>query len=70
MMQKYPNLRDDDTFDIYFDGGIRSGLDVFRALALGAKFVFVGRAPMWGLYQGVRKNSHSQNKPTLSLCKM
>ncbi|CAG7678344.1 unnamed protein product, partial [Allacma fusca] len=23
---------------------------VFRALAIGAKFVFVGRAPMWGLF--------------------
>jgi isopentenyl diphosphate isomerase/L-lactate dehydrogenase-like FMN-dependent dehydrogenase len=32
-----------------FDSGIRSGADVFKALALGAKFVFVGRLWVWGL---------------------
>ncbi|KAJ6638907.1 2-Hydroxyacid oxidase 2 [Pseudolycoriella hygida] len=37
-------------FEIYFDGGIRGGVDVFRALAIGAKFVFVGRPPMYGLF--------------------
>ncbi|XP_058462623.1 2-Hydroxyacid oxidase 1-like [Malaya genurostris] len=31
------------------DGGITQGTDVFKALALGAKLVFVGRAAMWGL---------------------
>lgn len=34
---------------IMFDSGIRSGADVFKALALGAKFVFVGRLWVWGL---------------------
>lgn len=42
-------------FEIYFDGGIRGGLDVFRALAIGAKYVFVGRAPMYGLFHSVSK---------------
>ncbi len=34
---------------ILFDSGIRSGADVARAIALGADFVFCGRAYMFGL---------------------
>ncbi|CAG2107396.1 unnamed protein product, partial [Medioppia subpectinata] len=29
--------------EVYLDGGVRSGADVFKALALGARAVFVGR---------------------------
>ena len=32
-----------------FDGGIRRGSDIFKALALGASHCFVGRIPVWGL---------------------
>jgi isopentenyl diphosphate isomerase/L-lactate dehydrogenase-like FMN-dependent dehydrogenase len=32
-----------------FDSGVRGASDVFKALALGAKFVFVGRLWVWGL---------------------
>jgi isopentenyl diphosphate isomerase/L-lactate dehydrogenase-like FMN-dependent dehydrogenase len=32
-----------------FDSGIRGAADVFKALALGAKFVFIGRLWVWGL---------------------
>ncbi|XP_077968164.1 2-Hydroxyacid oxidase 1-like [Styela clava] len=35
--------------DVYFDGGIRKGTDVAKAIALGAKAVFVGRPIIWGL---------------------
>jgi len=35
--------------EVYVDGGIRSGLDVFTALALGARAVLVGRPALWGL---------------------
>ncbi len=31
------------------DGGIRRGSDVFKALALGAKFVLIGRPILWSL---------------------
>jgi len=34
---------------VLFDSGIRRGADVFKALALGAKAVLVGRPFMWGL---------------------
>ncbi|GAA4071970.1 alpha-hydroxy acid oxidase [Streptomyces shaanxiensis] len=35
--------------EILLDGGVRSGTDVLKALALGASGVLVGRAPIWGL---------------------
>ncbi len=31
------------------DGGFRRGADVFKALALGAKAVGIGRPMLWGL---------------------
>ncbi|MCC6539905.1 MAG: alpha-hydroxy-acid oxidizing protein, partial [Bryobacterales bacterium] len=34
---------------ILFDGGIRRGVDVVKAIAMGASAVFIGRAPLWGL---------------------
>ena len=38
--------------EVYMDGGTRSGLDVLKALALGAKACFVGRAWAYALGAG------------------
>ena len=35
--------------EVYMDGGVRRGSDVFKALALGAHAVFIGRPVVWGL---------------------
>lgn len=42
-------LGDRPGFVVTFDSGIRGAADVVKALALGAKFVFVGRLWIWGL---------------------
>lgn len=34
---------------IFLDGGIRQGTDIFKALALGATMVFIGRPAVYGL---------------------
>uniref|UniRef100_M1C3K9 (S)-2-hydroxy-acid oxidase n=1 Tax=Solanum tuberosum TaxID=4113 RepID=M1C3K9_SOLTU len=34
---------------VFFDGGVRRGTDIFKALALGAKAVLIGRAVIYGL---------------------
>ena len=38
--------------EVMFDGGIRSGQDVLRALALGARSCMIGRAYVYGLGAG------------------
>ncbi|KAK8786962.1 hypothetical protein V5799_023267 [Amblyomma americanum] len=48
--------------EVYLDSGVRYGTDVIKALALGAKAVFVGRPALWGLayngQKGVEKMLH------------
>ena len=39
----------DGRLEVLVDGGVRRGVDVVVALALGAKAVLAGRAPLWGL---------------------
>jgi isopentenyl diphosphate isomerase/L-lactate dehydrogenase-like FMN-dependent dehydrogenase len=47
-----------DEFPVLFDSGVRNGSDAFKALALGARAVVLGRPYVWGLAvggeQGVR----------------
>lgn len=38
-----------DKIEVHFDGGIRSGQDVLKATALGAKGTYIGRAFVYGL---------------------
>ena len=39
----------DGKAEVYLDGGIRRGTDIFKALALGARAVLMGRPLFWGL---------------------
>ncbi|XP_002734382.1 2-Hydroxyacid oxidase 2-like [Saccoglossus kowalevskii] len=42
-----------DKIEVYMDGGVRTGTDVLKALALGARAVFIGRPVIYGLaYKG------------------
>jgi isopentenyl diphosphate isomerase/L-lactate dehydrogenase-like FMN-dependent dehydrogenase len=38
-----------DRCEVYVDGGVRRGSDVLKAIALGARAVFVGGPILWGL---------------------
>jgi L-lactate dehydrogenase (cytochrome) len=41
-----------DQVEVLFDGGIRTGADVVKALGFGARAVLCGRACVWGLAAG------------------
>jgi L-lactate dehydrogenase (cytochrome) len=41
-----------DRIEVHMDGGIRSGQDVLKAIALGAKGTYIGRAFLYGLGAG------------------
>jgi L-lactate dehydrogenase (cytochrome) len=38
--------------EVYFDGGVRRGVDVVKAVALGARACLIGRALVYGLGAG------------------
>ena len=42
----------DNRAEVIVDGGIRRGVDILKALALGAKAVLLGRPVLWGLAVG------------------
>ena len=61
--------------EVFMDGGIRSGQDVLKAVALGAKGVFIGRSYIYGLgamgQAGVTKSLeiiHKELDMTMALC--
>eukprot|EP01083_Nonionella_stella_P303566 1051352_1 len=43
------NIQNEDGFEIFVDGGIRRGTDIFKALCLGASAVGIGRPVIYGL---------------------
>jgi L-lactate dehydrogenase (cytochrome) len=64
-----------DRIEVHMDGGIRCGQDVIKALALGAKGVYIGRAFLYGLgalgEAGVTKCLqiiHKELDVTMALC--
>ncbi|MDC0395096.1 alpha-hydroxy-acid oxidizing protein [Alphaproteobacteria bacterium] len=64
-----------DKIDVWMDGGIRSGQDVLKAIALGAKGVMIGRAFLYGLgangKQGVTdalQIIHKELDYTMAMC--
>jgi L-lactate dehydrogenase (cytochrome) len=64
-----------DRIEVHLDSGIRSGQDVLKALALGAKGTMIGRAFVYGLgamgQQGVTKALeiiHKELDTTMALC--
>jgi L-lactate dehydrogenase (cytochrome) len=61
--------------EVHFDGGIRSGQDVLKAICLGAKSTYIGRAYIYGLgangEAGVREALniiHKELDTTMALC--
>jgi len=46
--------------EVYLDGGVRTGTDVLKALALGARAVFVGRPPLYGLAVAVSTEGYKK----------
>jgi L-lactate dehydrogenase (cytochrome) len=64
-----------NNIEVHMDGGIRSGQDVLRAIALGAKGTYVGRAFLYGLgamgQEGVTKCLeiiHKELDLTMAFC--
>ena len=64
-----------DKIEVHVDGGIRSGQDVLKALALGAKGTYIGRSYIYGLgamgQKGVRLSLEIIQKEletTMALC--
>ena len=53
-ISKLPAIADavGDKLEVLMDGGVRSGLDVYKAVALGARAVMIGRPWVWAMAGG------------------
>eukprot|EP00026_Physarum_polycephalum_P003402 Phypoly_transcript_03413.p1 GENE.Phypoly_transcript_03413~~Phypoly_transcript_03413.p1 ORF type:complete len:400 (+),score=33.04 Phypoly_transcript_03413:251-1450(+) len=49
VMEHLKAINAQDKIEVYMDGGVRRGSDIFKALALGAKAVGIGRPALYGL---------------------
>ncbi|WP_244834397.1 alpha-hydroxy-acid oxidizing protein [Clostridium sp. BJN0001] len=65
----------DDSFKIFVDGGIRSGNDVFKALAMGADAVLIARPFVTAVYGGAEegvkayiKKISAELRDTMEMC--
>lgn len=52
MLPKIVKVLEGTKCDVIFDSGVRNGSDIFKALALGAKLVLIGRPYIYGLSLG------------------
>ncbi len=64
-----------DKIEVHMDGGIRSGVDIARAIALGAKGTYIGRPFLYGLGAGgeagvtrILDILHDELDVTMALC--
>jgi L-lactate dehydrogenase (cytochrome) len=64
-----------DSVELWLDGGIRSGQDILKSIALGADSTLIGRAFLYGLgangKEGVKKSLEIIRKEldlTMALC--
>jgi L-lactate dehydrogenase (cytochrome) len=64
-----------DRIEVHMDGGVRSGQDVLKAVALGARGVYIGRPFLYGLGAGGRAGVrrvldilHKEMDVTMALC--
>lgn len=59
IIKRYLSSQNIQNVDLYVDGGIKCGADIFKAICFGAKAVLVGRIVLWGLaYDGQRGAHH------------
>ncbi|WP_104989823.1 alpha-hydroxy acid oxidase [Deinococcus sp. NW-56] len=76
-IEALPEIADEvgGAVEVYLDGGVTRGTDVVKALALGARAVFLGRPALWGLAAGgeagVRRTLdllHDEVRLAMALC--
>jgi L-lactate dehydrogenase (cytochrome) len=57
-LRSHKEIKLNENFDVYVDGGIRRGTDIFKCLALGAKAVGIGRPAMFALASHGKEGVH------------